>query len=232
MALLDGKVVLVTGAKGGLGTFVTQAFLDAGATVAGTSRSIKQSDFPDQRFTAFAAELNDSAAAERLVASVVERFQKIDALVHLVGGFAGGQAVSETSEETLDMMLEMNVKSAFRIVRAVLPQMQSRGSGRIVAVGSKAALEPAANTGAYSLSKAALVSLMRTVAIENKSRGITANVLLPSTMDTPANRAMAPQADPGQWVPPGDVASLAVWLVSSAGAAVNGVAIPIYGRDL
>ena len=110
--------------------------------------------------------------------------------------------------------------------------MRKAGSGRIIAIGSRAAESPGTMVGAYSASKAALVSLIRTVAIENKDAGITANVILPGTMDTPANRAAMPGADTSQWVQPGSVASLIVWLTSEAGKDVTGSAIPVYGRGL
>lgn len=232
MAPLTGKTILVTGAKGGLGSFVTEALLNAGANVVGTSRSIQQKDFDNPSFTAIAAELGDAAAAQSLVDSVLQRFHRIDGLVHLVGAFAGGHSIAATDEATLDHMLEVNLRSAFRIMRAVLPHMQRQKAGRVVAVGSRAAVEPSALTGAYNASKAALVSLVKTVAVENKDAGITANVLLPGTMDTPANRAADLTADYTRWVPPGDVASLVVWLASEAGAQVNGAAIPVYGRDI
>ena len=230
--MMHAKVVLVTGANGGLGTSVTEAFLAAGATVAGVSRDIKSSDFAHANFAAFAADLNSSHAATTLVNSIVERFRALDALVHLVGGFAGGKPVHETGDATFEKMMDMNLRSAFYIAKAVLPHMRKAGAGRIVNIGSRAALEPAAGIAAYSASKAALVSLTRTIAIENKDVSITANVLLPTTIDTAANRAAMPKADTSRWVQPQSLASLIVWLVGDAGGAVNGAAIPVYGRDV
>jgi NAD(P)-dependent dehydrogenase (short-subunit alcohol dehydrogenase family) len=129
-------------------------------------------------------------------------------------------------------MLDMNLNSSFHILRAVLPPMRQAGSGRIIAIGSRAAESPGAMVGAYSASKAALVSLIRTVAIENKDLGITANVILPGTMDTPVNRKGMPGADTSQWVQPASVASLIVWLAGDGGKDVTGAAIPVYGRAL
>src|SRR5258706_3485819 len=123
MPALDQKVALITGAKGGLGSFVTEAFLQAGATVVGVSRSIQGADFPNPRFVAMPAELSSGEAARQLADEVAAKFQKIDALVHLVGGFAGGKPVHETDDATLDRMLDMNLKSAFFMARAVLPHM-------------------------------------------------------------------------------------------------------------
>jgi len=232
MPLLDQKVAIITGAKGGLGNFVTAAFLQEGATVVGVSRSIQASDFPNPRFVAMPAELSSGDAANRLAAEVAEQFQKIDILVHLMGGFAGGKPVHETDDATLDRMLDMNLKSAFYIARAVLPHMRTRGGGRILAIGSRAAVEPSAQAGAYAASKAGLVSLIRTIAAENKDRSISANVILPATMDTPANRASDPKADYSKWVQPAQVANLLLCLASDSASQVSGAVIPIYGGEV
>jgi len=232
MNALEGKVALITGAKGGLGTFVTEAFLAAGAKVAGVSRSIQAGDFPHPGFAALPADLSGGAAARKVAADAVTRFGRIDVLVHVMGGFAGGTSVAETDDATIDTMLDLNYRSAFFMARAVLPHMLRQGGGRILAVASRQAVEPGAMVGAYNASKAALVALIRTIALENKNGGISANTVLPATMDTPANRAAAPKADPLQWVPPAQVAALLVYLASDAAAQVTGAAIPIYGKQL
>jgi NAD(P)-dependent dehydrogenase (short-subunit alcohol dehydrogenase family) len=226
------KIALVTGANGGLGTHVTKALLDAGFTVAGVSPRIQQSDFADSNFIAVPASLNSLDEAKKAVDVVMARSGKIDVLAHLVGGFAGGQPVAETDDATFQRMLDMNLNSAFHILRAVIPLMRKARGGRIIAIGSRAAQEPGPKVGAYSAAKAALVSLMKTVALENKDAGITANVILPGTMDTPANRKDMPGADISQWVQPASVASLVVWLASEAGKDVTGAAIPVLGRGL
>jgi NAD(P)-dependent dehydrogenase (short-subunit alcohol dehydrogenase family) len=232
MNTLEGKIALVTGAKGGLGTFVTESFLAAGATVIGVSRSIQASDFTHPEFHAIPAELSTGDAARKLADDVVERFGRVDALVHVMGGFAGGQSVAETDDATFERMLDLNYRAAFYVGRAVLPQMRRQGGGRILAVASRQAVEPAAMIGAYSASKAALVSLVRTIALENKDRCISANTVLPGTMDTPGNRAGDPNTDPAQWVQPSQVAAILVHLASDAGAQITGAAIPVYGRQV
>lgn len=229
---LNEQVVLITGATGGLGQAVTGAFLSAGARVAGVSRKVGASDFPHPNFVPFPAELSNGRAAAALVESVVATMGRIDALVHLVGAFAGGESVAETDEAILTQMFEVNVVSSFRIFQAVLPHLRERGQGRILAIGSRVALEPAAMAGAYASSKAALVSLVRTVAVENQDRGITANIVLPGTMDTLANRAAMPGADSSRWVHPQQVAALLVYLASPAASQVNGTVIPVYGADV
>jgi len=228
---MKGKVVLVSGASGGLGVHVTQAFLDAGATVIGTSRKIQQSSFASPGFTAMPAEISTREGAAVLVDQVIARFGRIDVLAHTVGGFAGGQSIADTDDDTFQRMFDVNVNSAFYLLRAALPAMRKARNGRIIAIGSRAAVDPGPGVGAYSASKAALVSLIRTVAGENKDAGITANVILPGTMDTPTNRKMIPNADVGKWVQPANVASLVLWLAGDAGADVNGAVIPVYGKD-
>jgi NAD(P)-dependent dehydrogenase (short-subunit alcohol dehydrogenase family) len=232
MSALDKKIVLITGAKGGLGTSVTQGFLEAGATVVGVSRSIDASDFPHSNFAAMPAELLSGEAARTLADTVVAKFQRIDVLVHLVGGFGGGKSVAETDDATFERMLDMNLRSAFYIGRAVVPHMRKQGSGRILAIGSRAAAEPQPMIAAYSASKAALVSLMRTLALENKDRGISVNVILPGTMDTPANRAADPNADFSKWVQPVQVAGMLLHLASDAASQITGAVIPVYGREI
>jgi NAD(P)-dependent dehydrogenase (short-subunit alcohol dehydrogenase family) len=229
--MFDNRVVLITGAKGGLGTYVTQCFLDAGATVVGVSRSIAQTDFGNTRFNAKPAELTTSVAARSLIDDVVAAHRHIDVLVHLLGAFAGGTSVVDTDDGAMDKLFDLNFKSAFHMAQAVLPHMQRQRSGRILAIGSKAAVEPGAMSGAYSASKAALVSLIRTIANENKDFCISANVVLPGTMDTPANRAADPQADFSKWVDPVQVAAMLVHLASDTAGQVTGAVIPVYGRD-
>jgi NAD(P)-dependent dehydrogenase (short-subunit alcohol dehydrogenase family) len=228
MTTLDGKVALITGAKGGLGSAVTNAFLAAGAMVAGVSRSIVDSDFDNPRFLAVPGELSTYDGARSVVETALSHTSRVDILVHLVGGFAGG-SVTETEPVTLDQMLDVNLKSTFYISKAILPHMQSRKSGRIIAVGSRAAVEPAPNAAAYSASKAAVVALIRAIAAENANAGISANVILPGTMDTSANRKAMPNADFTTWVKTGQVAELIVMLASDGLSQVSGAAIPIYG---
>ena len=229
---MTGRIALVTGANGGLGTQVTNALLDADAKVVGLAPKIRQSDFDHPNFTALPTALDSLDAARKAADTVVGRFGRIDLLAHLVGGFAGGQTIADTDDATFKSMFDLNLNAAFHMLRAVLPHMRKAGAGRIIAIGSRAAENPGATVGAYSASKAALVSLIRTVALENKDAGITANVILPGTIDTPANRKAMPGADVAQWVQPGTIAGLIVWLASDAARDVTGAALPVYGRGL
>jgi NAD(P)-dependent dehydrogenase (short-subunit alcohol dehydrogenase family) len=229
---LQNKIALVTGADGGLGIHVTQALLESGATVIGISRKAQQS-VPDTRsFVGIAADLSSAETAKSTVDGIAARFGRLEILAHLVGGFDGGKTVAETDDATFQRMLDVNLNSAFYVLRAVIPHMRRAGSGRIIAIGSRAAEDPGPGVGAYSASKAALVSLIRTVALENKDLAITANVVLPGTMDTPANRQAMPGADISKWVQPASVASLIAWLAGDAGKDVNGAVIPVYGSGL
>jgi NAD(P)-dependent dehydrogenase (short-subunit alcohol dehydrogenase family) len=229
---LQGKIALVTGADGGLGTQVTRSLLNSGATVIGVSRSVQPSNADTPSLVVLAADLSSAEKAKSTVDGIATRFGRIDILAHLVGGFVGGKAIAETDDATFQRMFDLNLNSAFYVLRAVIPHMRRAGNGRIVAIGSRAAEDPGPTVGAYSASKAALVSLIRTVALENKDLAITANIILPGTMDTPGNRQAMPGADTSKWVQPASVASLIVWLASEAGKDVNGAAIPVYGAGL
>jgi len=229
---MNNKVVLITGAKGGLGSFVTQRFLATGATVVGTSRSISQADFPEANFVALPVDFTKAGATGKAVESVVSRFGRLDVLVHLLGGFAGGQTVAETDDATWEQMCDLNLTSAFYVLRAAIRHLRKSGKGRIIAIGSLTAVEPHAGLGAYVTFKAALTMLVRTVARENKDAGLTANVVLPGTMDTPTNRKSMPGADFSKWVQPGDVADLVLWLADDRAAHITGTAIPVDGSQI
>ena len=226
------SIVLITGASGGLGTAMTKAFLESGAQVAGSTRHIADSAFPHPNFRAFPADLSDPAQARALADSVIGLHGRIDALVHVTGGFSGGSPVHETDDALWDQMFSVNLRAALHIFRAVIPPMRQAKRGRIVAIGSRAAVEPAPNIAAYSASKAALVSLVKTVALENRDAGITANAILPGTIDTAANQKWRTPEERAKWVSPERLAALAVFLVSDAAAEITGAAIPVYGAAL
>lgn len=230
--MLDGKVVIITGASGGLGAVVTKAFLDASAKVIGVDRSAHSRNANHPSLSHFAVPLESAEAVDQLIADVLHMCGRIDAVVHLVGGYSGGQRIDETGDETWEKMIAINLRPAWVLARAVLPVMRAARRGSIVAIGTAAALNPVSTLGAYGASKAALISLVRTIAEENLEFNIRANIVSPNTMDTPANRASTPDADPGKWVQPANVASLLVWLVSDAGAEVNGAVIPLPGRGV
>ena len=229
---MNDKIAVVTGANGGLGRHVTEALLSAGATVVGVSQTIQQSEFNTPAFTALGADITTGAGCKLVTDRILAQFGRLDVVVHTVGGFAGGQSIAETDDATFLRMFNLNLNSTFYFLRAVIPVMRKTRNGRIIAVGSRAAVDPGPMVGAYSASKTAMVSLIRTVAAENKDAGITANVVLPGTMDTPANRKAMPNADTRKWVQPANVASLIAWLAGDSGRDVNGAVIPVYGIDI
>ena len=229
---MKNKIVLITGAKGGLGSFITQAFLATGASVVGASRSISAEDFPQANFVPLPSDFTKASSANDAVHSVVSRFGGLDVLVHVMGGFAGGKTVAETDDATWEQMRDLNLTSAFYTLRAAIPYLRKSHNGRIVAIGSQSAVEPHTGLGAYVTFKSALTMLVRTVALENKDAGLTANVVLPGTMDTPANRKSMPDADFSKWVQPKDVANLVLWLSDERSCHVTGVAVPIEGASV
>lgn len=216
---LTGRVILVTGASGGLGSAVVPAFEKAGGVVLGASRS-----------GAIAADLTSDAGARSAVRQAIDKAGRIDVLAHLMGGWAGGKPVAGTDDATWRTMLAVNLDAAFYVARAALPHLTAAGRGRMVMVGSRAGVEPAAGSAAYNVAKAGLVALVRTIAAEVKDSGVTCNAVLPSTIDTAVNRAAMPGADHSKWVKPQAIAELIVWLASDAAAEISGAAIPIYGR--
>ncbi len=169
--------VLITGASGGLGPAVVDEFLNAGATVYGVARSWhKGNPHNSTRFHVIEADVNTDEGCD----TAVQAASPIEALIHLVGGWAGGKPVAETDDATFDRMINLNLRSAFRMMRAALPGMQAARQGRIVVIGSRAAVEPVAASAAYNASKAALASLVRTAALENKNTGVTINLVSPA----------------------------------------------------
>ena len=226
------RVVFITGAKGGLGSYITRRFLQTEATVVGASRSISQQDFPLPNCTALAVDFTKATAVNDAVQSVITRFGRLDVLVHVVGGFAGGQTVAGTDDATWERMRDLNLTSGFYLLRAAVPFLRKSGRGRIVAVGSLTAVEPHPQLGAFITFKAALAMLVRTVALENKDAGLTANIVLPGTMDTPANRNAMPDADFSKWIQPSDVVNLVLSLTTERASRVTGEEIPIGGRNV
>jgi NAD(P)-dependent dehydrogenase (short-subunit alcohol dehydrogenase family) len=178
----------------------------------------------------FQADLTDEAQASSAIREILTRHSRIDVLVHTMGGFAGGKSLGETGLEVWNRMMAMNLQAALYVCRNVVPEMVSAGSGRIIAVGSRTGVQPEARLSAYAASKAALNSLIQTIALEVKDHGVTANVVLPSTMDTEANRAWGSAGQVATWVKTESVARVIFWLASESAADVNGALIPVYGR--
>jgi len=229
---MKDRVVFITGANGGLGSSVTRAFLRQGARVIGGSLRIKAADFPQPNFEAMAIDFNKLDEIKSGVAKIVERYGRLDVLVHVLGGFAGGPSVAETSDAMWEQMQNINLTSAFHVFRESIPHLRKSKSGRLIAIGSLTAAQPHANLGAYVTFKAALAMLVQTVAVENADVGLTANVILPGTMDTPVNRKSMPDADFSKWAKTDDVADLVLSLADEQARHFTGLAIPIEGAHV
>ncbi len=214
--------ILITGATGGLGGAVTRAFVEAGYPVAATYTDPERweglGDLRDE-VLGLEADLLDARAVEEAARRAAERLGGLHALVNLVGGFAMG-SLARTSEETWDRMMDLNLKSAFLATRAALEHVPD--GGRIVNVGTAAVANKAPGLSAYVASKGGLMTLTRSLAKELKARRITANAVLPTVLDTPANRRAMPNADRSSWLLPEEVAEVILFLVSEGGSIVTG----------
>lgn len=220
--LLEGRIVVVTGANGALGTIVRGRVRDAGATPVGLDLQLGAGG------EVLAADLADAAATGKAVAGIVSRHGRIDALLNIAGGFRMAPATDAAAWEA---MWKMNVVTALNAARAVLPAMAQRGSGAIVSVAARAgALPAAAQMGAYAASKAAVIRLTEALSEEVKHQGVRVNCVMPSILDTEANRRAMPDADFARWVRPEALADVLLFLCSDQAAAIHGAAIPVYGR--
>jgi NAD(P)-dependent dehydrogenase (short-subunit alcohol dehydrogenase family) len=229
-------IVVVTGAAGNLGSAVAKAFRAAGATLVLLDRAADRLSrlFPElvgaaDHFLAHSVDLTDADSVAAMVDEAVKRFGRIDVLVNVAGGYRGGTAVHETPLETWDLLMNLNARSVFIASGAVIPAMLERGSGKIVNVAARAALEGGRKMGAYSASKSAVVRLTESMSAELKRSGINVNCVLPGTIDTPQNRAAMPKADTSRWVAPEALADVILFLASDTARAVHGAAVPVYG---
>lgn len=231
------QVVLVAGGTGGLGRAVSLAFLGEGATVAVTYRV--QEEFAVLRNAAgksaaslegLAIDVTDDAATRELAGKLIAGHGRLDVLVNAVGGYAGGTALWETDSRLLDRMLAVNVRSGYALARAVAPAMVRQKHGAIVNVASQAALDHAAGAAAYAASKAAALAMIDSLAADLKGTGVRANSILPSIIDTEANRKAMPNADFAKWPKPEDIARVVLFLCSDDARLIHGAAIPVYGN--
>ena len=219
--------VLITGASGHLGRAVSAAFAAQGARLSLLDRHPHTAP---ANALHLAADLLDPAATEAAVARAVQAHGPVQVLCHLAGGFAMGDAVHQTPAQTLERLLDLNLRSLMHIAAAVVPGMQSAGAGHIVTVGAMGAQRGGALMGAYAASKSALQRVTESMSAELKDQGVHVNCVLPSIIDTPDNRAAMPEADPTQWVAPDALADVIVFLCSPAARAVHGASLPVTGR--
>lgn len=230
----SGRVALVTGGTGALGQAVTRTLLAAGNTVcvpyivdaerAQLQAAIKGDEAA--RLVMERLDVADAAALGRFVDATRARQGRLDALVTLIGGFAGG-GLLETDRTTWDRMLDLNLTTVFTTTRAVVPHMVAAGRGRVVTIGSRAVVPPAAGFIAYTVAKAGVIAFTQALAQELRGSGVTANCVLPSTMDTPANRAAMPGSDRKGWVPVESVAAAIAFLASEEASHVTGALVTV-----
>ena len=230
----NGKTVLVAGGTGGLGRAVVLDFLGKGARVAVTYRSepefmaLRESAGEQARsLQGFRADVT----SEKDTAELVRSIGAPDILVNSVGAYAGGLALWETDLDVFERMMSLNVRAGFVLARSFVPGMVKRGAGAIVNVSSRAAVDHAAGAGAYAASKAAAVAMMDSLAADLKGTGVRVNTVLPSIIDTEANRRAMPGADFATWPKPEDIAAVILFLSSDEARLIHGAAVPVYGAS-
>jgi NAD(P)-dependent dehydrogenase (short-subunit alcohol dehydrogenase family) len=228
------QVVMITGAAGHLGRSVAQAFADAGATRVLVDRDANALEAAfgadaDGGVLLAPTDLLDPAQVEATAETAVERYGRIDVLCHLAGGFRMGEAVHETSAATWGFVFDINVRTLLHVAHAVVPRMIEGGGGSIVTVGALSARQGLPRVGAYGAAKSAVLRLSEAMAAELREHRIRVNCVLPSTIDTPLNRAEMPQADRSGWVTAADIAQTMVWLASERSRALRGAALPMNG---
>ena len=235
-ARFSGKLVLIAGGTGGLGRAVSLAFLEQGAKLVVTYQEQKEFDDLKRAAGASAAllqghrvDVTDEAAVDQLVQRVLAEYGRLDVVVNTVGGYAGGVKLWDLDPKVFDRMLALNLRSGYAISRAAVPVMLKQRSGAIVNIAAKAAFDHAGGAAAYVASKAAAVAMMDSLAADLKGTGVRVNSILPSIIDTEANRKAMPSADFAQWPKPEDIARVILFLCSDDAKVVHGAAVPVYG---
>jgi NAD(P)-dependent dehydrogenase (short-subunit alcohol dehydrogenase family) len=224
--------VLVAGGTGALGGAVLSDLLDAGYPVTATwveesERDRVQADLGDRDgLSLVQADLMEPEAVQ----SAVDAVEGLGAVVNLVGGFSAGARVHETAPDDWERLLRLNLRPGFLLARAAMPRLIERGGGAYVGVSARPALRPFAGAAAYVTGKAAVLAFLQALDADYRADGIRANAVLPSVIDTPANRAGQPDADHSKWVQPAEIAKVIRFLVSDDSAVTSGAAVPVYGR--
>lgn len=227
------KTIIITGAAGALGLATAQAFAEAGADLilVDVSEAALRSAYPGDapRQLRVACDLLDPAATAKTIDAALGKAGRIDALCNIAGGFSMGTPVHATPSADWKKMWDINAQTLLNAVQAVVPKMLMSGGGRIVNVGAGPGQKGAAQMGAYSAAKSAVIRLTEAMSAELRDQNINVNCVLPSIIDTPANRAAMPEADPSKWVAPRDLASVIRFLCSDEARAIHGAAIPVTG---
>jgi NAD(P)-dependent dehydrogenase (short-subunit alcohol dehydrogenase family) len=233
----DPRVIVLTGGTGGLGTAVVKRLGNKDYQFAVTylvpeeaRRFEKEVGVDEDRLILSRVDATNTAEISDFMQQVVDRFGAIHIVCGLVGGWAGGRDVEETDDVRFDRMIDVNLRSAFATVRAAIPHLKKAGWGRILLIGSRAAAEAPAGQAAFNAAKAGVAALGMTVAQELEDTGITANVIVPSVIDTPATRKALPFADYINWPTPDEIAAVIEFALSDASVVISGAMIPVYGR--
>ena len=231
------KTVVITGGTGGLGTALVRRLITQDYRLAVTYLLPDEAqafetefDVDEERVMLTRVDCTNPEAVNTYIKEIAERWGEIHGLCALVGGWAGGRDVEETDDVRFERMLDLNLRSAFYAVRAAIPHLKEAGWGRIVLVGSRGAVDFFEAQGAFNIAKAGVAALGRSVATELDGTGVTANVLMPSVIDTPATRRSLPYADYVNWPTPDEIAAVAEFLLSEDSEVMNGALIPVYGR--
>src|SRR6185312_1102087 len=227
----SNKVVLITGGTGALGKTLTQRFISSGAiTIATYLNDEKLKGHDTINAELIKADVTREEQVVKLISAIVERFGHIDILVNSIGGYLGGKSVTDLDEHERDLMMNLNLKSAFLISKHVIPVMKSSGpGGKIVHISSKTGLKSEGHDSAYAASKSGLIRLVESISQETKELGINVNCILPSVIDTEANRRAMPKADFSKWVKTEDLTNVVFFLCSQEAKIITGAAIPTYG---
>src|SRR6185295_4322462 len=225
---MDGKIIVVTGALGALGRGVVDEALARGARIASVDHAPTQVPATADLFELGGVDLTDPSQARKAIAAAASHFGKIDALINVAGGFAF-ETVGDGDITTWQRMYALNVLTALNASRAAIPHLAASTAGRIINVGAMGALQAGTGMGAYAASKSGVHRLTEALAAEWKGK-ITVNAVLPSIIDTPANRASMPNADFAKWVKPQELAEVILFLASDAASAVTGALLPVSGR--
>jgi len=235
-ARFSGSSALVAGGTGGLGRAVSLALLEEGADVVVTYRQEKEfsalkndSSGQSSKLTGQTVDVTDEAAVRQLVDGIVGKHGRLDILVNSIGGYAGGTKLWETEPKVFDTMLALNLRAGYVLSRAAVPAMLKQKTGSIVNIASKAAVEHAAGAAVYAASKAAALAMMDSLAEDLRGTGVRANSVLPSIIDTAANRAAMPGADFAKWPKPEEIARIILFLCSNDAKLIHGAAVPVYG---
>jgi NAD(P)-dependent dehydrogenase (short-subunit alcohol dehydrogenase family) len=235
-AKFESKMALVAGGTGGLGRAVSLVFLEKGYKVAVTYQRQEEwnalqsvASVNKQDLEGHSLDVTEETAVAGLIEDLLRRHGRLDALINTVGGYAGGINLWELDMRVFDQMLTLNLRSAFVLSRAAVPVMLRQGKGSIVNVASKAAFDHAAGAAAYVASKAAAVAMIDSLAADLKGTGVRVNSILPSIIDTEANRKAMPKSDFAKWPKPEDIARVILFLCGDDATVVHGAALPVYG---